>query len=134
VAFAIPLLVLAAEAAAEAIVFVGSAVIAAAAINEVAQTVSKERDRAEPRTTTDCPPMRTPCPPCQPPVGTIGYDIHRTHGDWPCVADHVHWFLRQQNPNNCQCFWMRNYIRPTCLEPGEMPVIPPGAVPVQEGL
>lgn len=129
-AFAIPLAVLALEAAAEAVVFVGSAVIAAVAINEVAETVTQDRTRAEPRTTTDCPQTRQPCPPCVPPVGTVAYEIHTTHTHHPCTGAHIHWFLRQQNPNNCQCFWIRNYIPVECIPEGGTPNIPPGAVPL----
>lgn len=81
--------------------------------------------------TTDCP--KKPCPPCVPPVGTVAYEIHRvppSKPHFPCAGDHVHWFMRMQNPNNCQCFWKRNFKPPTCLSPGEVFQPPPGAVPM----
>jgi hypothetical protein len=66
-------------------------------------------------------------------VGTEAYEIHRvppSRPHWPCPGDHIHWFMRMQNPNNCQCFWKRDYRPVTCLGPGQTPPIPPGSVPI----
>ncbi len=51
------------------------------------------------------------CPPCIPPAGTVGFRI-----DWvppsaphhPCTGSHVHFYIHNQNPNNCMCFWKPN--------------------------
>lgn len=106
-----------------AVLVVVGGIAAYAAIKKATESTSTDTATD----TTDCPPK--PCPPCEPPVGTIGYAVHRTHPHAPC-QDHVHWFLRMQNPKNCQCFWKRNYRPVTCLAPGEEPVLPPGAVPL----
>jgi hypothetical protein len=122
-------LVAVALAAAEVVLLVGSAALVGYGIYRM--TRSRVSDRVEPRVIEDCPPARTPCPPCVPPVGTVAFEIHRvppSRPDWPCLADHVHWFLRQQNPNNCQCFWMRNFRPVTCLPQGGQPTLQPGEI------
>jgi len=124
---AAPEIIAAAVAAGKAIVLVGSAVIAAVAINEAT------KDEAEESTLTDTKPRPCPCPPCVPPVATIAYEIHRvppSASHWPCPSDHVHWFQRHQNPKNCQCFWKRDALPVTCLPSGGFPHIPPGAIPI----
>jgi RHS repeat-associated protein len=75
----------------------------------------------------DCDCYCNACNP-GPNVGTIGYRIDRVppcrrHGG--CPGDHVHWFRRHQNPNNCQCFWVEERVE--CLNQGQVPVLPPGA-------
>jgi hypothetical protein len=53
------------------------------------------------------------CPPCDPPVGTIGYNLHRVppHDPHPGInGDHVHYFQMQQIPHNCDCFWKNLHI------------------------
>lgn len=80
----------------------------------------------------DCD-KRQPCDPCDPPVGTIAFEVHRVppqKPDWPCPGDHVHFFERHQNPNNCQCFWKRNALPVHCLPQGEEYQPRPGEVPL----
>jgi RHS repeat-associated protein len=65
------------------------------------------------------------CPPCKPPVGTIAYrwdKVPPSKPHWPHKGDHVHLYERQQNPNNCICFWKP--IGVTAPPP------PPGAIPM----
>jgi len=92
------------------------------------------KPKAIPKTKEKCKEKeKKPCPPCNPPVGTVGYEIHRVPHSrlhWPCPGDHVHWFERHQNSYNCQCFWKRDFILPTCLEQGDYPELPPGAFPL----
>jgi RHS repeat-associated protein len=68
---------------------------------------------------------QNPCPPCVPPVGTIGYRLDlvppaKPHH--PFSGDHVHLYLRNQDPLTCKCYW--NKLRVTAPPP------PPGAVPM----
>jgi hypothetical protein len=73
------------------------------------------------------------CPPCSPPVGTIAFEVHRVPPQdphHPCPGDHVHFFERHQNPNNCQCFWKRNALPVKCLAQGEDYQPQPGEVPL----
>lgn len=80
-----------------------------------------------------CPEPKRPCPPCVPPAGGIGYSVDRVppkKEHKPCPGDHVHWLKQNQNPNNCQCFWKRNFQPATCLWQGEQPKLPDGAVAV----
>lgn len=125
---ALPILILAAEAAAELALYVGSAILVAKVVSDA----TKARDEAVPTSVTPCPQEKK-CPPCTYPVGTILYEIHRvppSAAHWPCSGDHVHWFLQQQNPKNCQCFLKRNFRPVTCLPSGGTPTLPPGAVPL----
>jgi hypothetical protein len=110
-----------------AVLIVVGGILAYKAIKSATATTST----ATATSTAECP--RRPCPPCSPPVGTVGYSIDRVPPSgihWPCPGDHVHWLLHQQNPNNCQCFWMRDFLPVTCLPQGGNPVVPPGAVPL----
>lgn len=75
------------------------------------------------------------CPPCEPPVGTVAYEVHRCppgSPHYPCTEDHVHFFLRQQSPKSrgCVCFWKRNFRPVQCLSHGETFVPEPGMVPI----
>lgn len=85
-----------------------------------------------PRVIEDCP-TRRPCPPCVPQVGTTMFEIHRvppSRPHYPCSGDHVHFFLQQQNPNNCVCFLKRNARPVLCLSPGETYTPPAGVIPL----
>ncbi|MBI3408315.1 MAG: hypothetical protein HY040_08160, partial [Planctomycetes bacterium] len=55
------------------------------------------------------------CPPCKPyAAGTHAYETHRVpplgdstpHYPWP--GDHIHWWVVNQNPNTCKCYWNRD--------------------------
>lgn len=74
-------------------------------------------------TTVELYPLEAPHrPDCTPPVGTRAYQIHRVpeaEPHWPFPGDHVHFFLRQQNPVSGTCFWKRNAESPHFLEPRE---------------
>jgi hypothetical protein len=108
---------------------VTSAALAAMALHEATQRMTD----TETTTVTPCPPQRTPCPACNPPVGTLLFEIHRvppSRPHWPCTGDHVHWFRQMQNPNNCRCFLQRDALPVTCLPPGGHPQLPPGAIPL----
>lgn len=133
-AIAIPIIVIAAEEVAKWLLVATVATAGTIVITKVVEDAieTNEQDKAVPIPITECPERR-PCPPCNPSVGTIGYEVHRvppSRPDWPCPGDHVHWFMRHQNPYNCQCFWKRNFIPPTCLEQGDSPELPPGAFPI----
>jgi hypothetical protein len=129
IVLAIPAIILAAEAAAELTLLVTSAVLAAAVVHEASKSMTdSEADVVKP-----CPKQRQPCPACNPPVGTLLYEIHRVPPSaphFPCPGDHVHWFRQMQNPNNCQCFLKRNALPVTCLPQGGQPSLPPGAIPL----
>jgi hypothetical protein len=78
----------------------------------------------------DCEPKR--CLPCDPPVGTIAFEIHvvppsRPH--WPHPGTHTHlWVMHQSPPHaGCGCFW-QNFD----VIAGGTP--PAGAVPVRPAL
>ena len=63
-------------------------------------------------------PEQTEWPACDPPVGTWAYQVHRlpeAEAHWPLPGDHVHFFLRQQNPMSGTCFWKRNAQPPHFL-------------------
>lgn len=84
-----------------------------------------------PRICQEC--GRRPCPPCVPPVGTTLFEIHRVppkDPHFPCLGDHVHFFLQQQNPNNCRCFLKRNSRPVQCLPQGGTFTPPPGVIPL----
>ncbi len=72
------------------------------------------------------------CPPCNPPVGTIGYRVDTvppSEPHWPYPGTHVHLYVMQQNPNNCQCFWA-DAKKPLKKVIGPNDPLPPGAVPL----
>lgn len=99
------------------------------AAGEIVKEASKAKPRVDTDTKRDCP-----CPACKPPVGTVAYEVHfcpPSTPHWPCPDHHVHWFVRMQNPKNCQCFWKRDFKPPTCFPKGGKPPIPPDAVPVK---
>ena len=68
------------------------------------------------------------CLPCDPPVGTIMYDIHTEH-DHAGLIPHIHYFVVSQSPpsKNCRCWRDRNKLP---VEEGTTPM--PGAIPLQE--
>lgn len=104
------------------------AALGIAATGAAVQEASRTQTRTDADTCRDCP-----CPPCTPPVGTVAYEIHMCPPHdvhWPCPKHHIHWFKRMQNPKNCMCFWKRNFQPHTCFADGQVPPIPPGAVPV----
>jgi hypothetical protein len=75
------------------------------------------------------------CPACDPPVGTVAYEVHlcppgKPH--YPCTDDHVHFFLRQQSPKarGCKCFWKRNFRPVQCVPHGDIFVPGPSMVPI----
>lgn len=67
------------------------------------------------------------CPPCIPPVGTIGYQLHKvppSKPHYPIKGDHVHLWRRNQAPwPDCGCFWNK-------LKHPTVPPPPKGAVPI----
>ncbi len=71
-----------------------------------------------------------------PPPGTVGYRIDRTpprgpaRNHKPCPEDHVHWYQINQRQSDCSCFWNDAPTKVTCLNPGQNPILPPGAVPM----
>ncbi len=70
-------------------------------------------------------PCKKNCPPCVPPVGTIGYRIDNVPPSpphYPFPGDHVHLYQMNQNPYNCQCFWVPIGVTE--------PPPPPGAYPL----
>lgn len=86
---------------------------------------------AIPRVCEEC--AKNGCPPCVPPVGTTMFEIHRVPPSaphHPCVGDHVHFFLQQQNPNNCQCFLKRNSRPVLCLPSSGAFTPPSGVIPL----
>ena len=128
--YALPVIEAAAEAAAEALVYIGAAGLAylgTIAADSVSQSDATDcaASQTSDGSTTGCPQQRQPCPECTPPVGTRGYQIHLTHSHYPCPGAHIHWFRRMQNPNNCQCFWYKGSEPTYCLSPGESPPILP---------
>lgn len=74
-------------------------------------------------TTVEPYPLEAPTwPDCTPPVGSRAYQVHRlpeAEPHWPFPGDHVHFFLRQQNPASGTCFWKRNAEPPHFLNQGE---------------
>jgi len=75
------------------------------------------------------------CPACDPPVGTVAYEVHLCppgSPHYPCTDDHVHFFLRQQSPKarGCKCFWKRNFRPVQCVPHGERFVPGPDMVPI----
>jgi hypothetical protein len=108
-------------------------ILGGAAVYTMIQTqraLSRSRARSEPQ-------VQCCCPPCNPPVGTMMWEIHRVPPSaphHPCEGDHVHWFRMQQNPYNCQCFKQRNARPVQCIDvPGSTPDFPPGTVPLPPG-
>jgi RHS repeat-associated protein len=68
---------------------------------------------------------KPPCPACNPPVGTIGYRLDIVPPSlphYPFPGSHVHLYQMNQNPNNCQCFWVPVGVT--------APPPPPGAYPL----
>jgi len=80
-------------------------------------------------TAKDCPPCKTVSGRIVP-VGTIGYlpldiipDNEMQHGVY---GSHYNYFIANQNPNNCSCFWnkQREVIKPNALPPTAIPYEP----------
>ena len=68
------------------------------------------------------PPSDHGWPECTPQVGNWAFQIHRVpdaEPHWPIPGDHVHFFLRQQNPESGHCFWKRNARPSHFLNQGE---------------
>jgi RHS repeat-associated protein len=69
------------------------------------------------------------CKPCEPPVGTLAYRMDLPPSPPHRGVDPPHWHLYEmnQNPKNCQCFWV-----PIDDNKGGFgtPPPPPGAVPI----
>ena len=68
-------------------------------------------------------------PECDPPAGTLAYQVHRfpeAEPHWPFPGDHVHFFERRQNPASGVCFWKRNARPPHFLNQGEAFAPEPG--------
>lgn len=72
-----------------------------------------------------CTEKNNGCPPWDPPVGTVGYRLDRvppSKPHFPFKGDHVHLYIRRQNPKTCECYWNKWMVT--------NPPPPPGAVPM----
>ncbi|WP_376096855.1 hypothetical protein ACE7GA_05635 [Roseomonas sp. CCTCC AB2023176] len=127
-AVALPLVWPAVVAAGEAVVFVGSAALAALGIHTAVRaveerTAEREAERTRPATVEDCPARR--CPACSPPTGTIRVEridrVPPSVPHHPCPGDHAHLVQMNQNPRTCACFWNKATPDVECLPPGGMP-------------
>lgn len=79
------------------------------------------------------------CDPCEPPVGTVAYEVHRCPPGtphYPCTGDHVHFFKRHQSPKSkgCMCFWKRNFRPVQCLPQGATFAPEQGMVAIQRNI
>lgn len=81
------------------------------ATREAAEGIARQLERPStqaqpvPQTKTDCPPKAKPkCPPCPPPPPPRIDRVPPSRPHWPCLGDHMHVFVMDQNPNTCQCF------------------------------
>jgi hypothetical protein len=135
---AIPLVIVAVEKAAVAVLFIASAVAVAWAAHEATEAIDKalddsdqdaSTDRTRDITATEECPKRRPCKACTPAVGTIAVErvdrVPPSVAHFPCPGDHAHLVQMNQNPRTCQCFWNKATPDVYCLEPGELPPYPP---------
>lgn len=127
----LPLLWPAAVAAAEATLFIGSAVMAAYGVHRTVQAVDERLAERERAATTAAPVQECPdkpCPACVPPVGTIRVEridrVPPSAAHFPCTGDHAHLVVRNQNPRSCACFWNKATPDVACLSPGQAPPYP----------
>lgn len=97
------------------------AIVLASIADRIADYIAKELSDAIARA-REC--RNCDCPECDPPKGTVGVQVHfvppsRPHA--PCAGSHVHFLIRNQNPNGCVCFWDRNPRRVMCLDDADGP-------------
>lgn len=105
------------------VVIVGGIILLSLVAKEIAEYIDRELSDAIDRA-RDCENCK--CGECVPPPsrGTVGVRIDwvppsRPHA--PCTGSHVHFYLRSQNPNNCQCFWAPRRRNVLCLDDGVGP-------------